>query len=212
MNKANTTPETRWADRLRKAQARIDATRGIEAQTIRDAHTSGMTETRIAAALGVKNRDRLRSAIRDTPDQAQPVALTPTVYLRGAGMSDATWERVHRAMWARGWATITDRTAAWHLARGGVPVVMCIFSARDIHDYVVVGAVQAKYRGDELALELPGTTDDDHPYGSYRQARPRMVDPAGRINGLGLPMQVTDPDGLARMVADALDGINPNGW
>lgn len=202
---------TDWAKRLQAARDRIDTTRALEAQTIRDAWAAGMTGTQIAEALGIKNRSRISEAINTTPAGTGQVTMTPTVYLRGAGIGDNTWEMVHQAMWARGWTTITDRTAAWHLARGGAPVVMCDFSSRDVHDYVVVGTVQAKYRGDEMALELPGATDD-HPYGSYRRARPRMPHPDGRVNAIGSAVQVTDPDALARMVADALDGVVPDGW
>lgn len=80
---------------------------------------------------------------------------TPTVYLRGTGHTDEVWERVERAMWDRGWVTVRVHTTAWHLARGGVPVVAVNFSR--ICNWHTVERVRAKYEeqptGDsELAL------------------------------------------------------------
>lgn len=79
---------------------------------------------------------------------------TPVVYLRGAGMPAAVWQRLIAEVTSRGWLHVTGRTQAFHLARGGVPVVLCDFSrdndATDGPWYgydmkVTVGRVRARY-------------------------------------------------------------------
>ncbi|WP_026923284.1 hypothetical protein [Glycomyces arizonensis] len=208
-----TTIAVDWPARLRAARDAIAAARAVEAQTIRDAHGAGMPTTQIADALGVKNRGRITEIIAREPGEGERTELAPVVYLRGAGVGEAAWARVRSAMWRRGWATESNRTRAWHLARGGAEVIMCDFSARVGDDFVVVGPVQAKYRDDEteLALELPGEREG-RPYGTWRRSRPRCDDPAGSVSPGGGPAQVTDAEALARHVADALDGIDPGGW
>ncbi len=69
-------------------------------------------------------------------------------------MGPTVWARMQSAMSDRGWMTTSDRTAAWHLARGGVPVVFVDFSADNddtkgpYYGYdlmVTVGLVRAKH-------------------------------------------------------------------
>lgn len=79
-------------------------------------------------------------------------SLTPVVYLRGAGVRQPAWDRIERAMWARGWDTTHDRTSAFHLARGGVPVVLVDFTSQLPNGLsrgvITVGRVRARYRDD----------------------------------------------------------------
>ncbi|MGW4124888.1 hypothetical protein [Nocardia sp. NPDC004711] len=62
-------------------------------------------------------------------------------------MPQTAWECLEQAMWARGWATVRDRASAWHLARGGAPVVFCDFSAHPDFEMrtVHVGRVRARW-------------------------------------------------------------------
>lgn len=146
-----------WINRVRAARQASFAARATEEQTIRDAANAGVPPTQIARdGLGTKNKGRVYAILGSGPDGGPPAApaLTPVVYLRGAGNSDDTWQEVREAMWARGWATVSDHTTAWHLARGGVPVVSCDFSM-DLDEtpgnafgyvlYVLVSQVRARY-------------------------------------------------------------------
>ncbi|MBB6172156.1 hypothetical protein HNR23_002216 [Nocardiopsis mwathae] len=102
-----------------------------------------------------------------SPTDRSPT-LTRVVYLRGAGNSGQIWDRVRHAMWNRGWATVVHRSNAWHLDRGGVPVVMCDFSCDldrtpspwfGYDRYCEIGLVRARYCPDivytTLGAELP---------------------------------------------------------
>lgn len=71
-----------------------------------------------------------------------PSSFTPVAYLRGAGAPSATWEAIRNAIHALDIATTPDRTTAWHLARGGIPVVLVDFSS----DAGALYAVDARYR------------------------------------------------------------------
>lgn len=78
----------------------------------------------------------------------QPPAWRPVVYLRGRGQPQNVWDRVELAMWARGWRTVKDRATAFHLARGGCPVVLADFTAEHVGlavDWITVGRVRAHY-------------------------------------------------------------------
>ena len=153
----NTTPDTdAWISRIRAAHDAAAAARAQEERIIRDAANAGVRPTLIAReGLGTQNKNRVYGILGRGAGGRPPAeqAITPVVYLRGAGNSDGTWARMRAAMWARGWATVSDRTSAWHLARGGAPVVFCDFSA-DLDEtpgnsygydlYVIVGMVRAR--------------------------------------------------------------------
>lgn len=64
----------------------------------------------------------------EQPAQPQRPPMPPVVYLRGAGVDGTTFDRLHHSLWARGLWTLTDRTRAAHLSRGGLPVWMVDFS------------------------------------------------------------------------------------
>ncbi|MEU6858812.1 hypothetical protein AB0B28_08065 [Glycomyces sp. NPDC046736] len=177
---------TDWKQALAEATAGREHARAIEEQAIRDARAAGATTTQIAEALGIKSRWRVTEAERNSADPASPV-LGPVVYLRGAGRSDETWERMRQAMWARGWHTTPDRTAAWHLARGGHPTVLVDFSTTV--SGVIVTPVVAKYVQDEAELVAPKGRDG-HPYLGTRTPEPVIDDPEGRPNPA--PMIVPD--------------------
>src|SRR5487761_997748 len=147
------TPMDTWATRIQSARAERVAAMAAEEQTIRDA-----------------DRARRASPGADEPAAhlrrlgARPAGCSPTrVDTCGvsAGRSPAVWDRVEHAMWARGWRTTHDRTDAWHLCRGNLPVVMVDFTAGlhevspapggdlNIRDpYALVGRVRAKYGDD----------------------------------------------------------------
>lgn len=162
-------------ERVRAAHAAVLAATAAEEVAIRDAATAGASPSAIARdGLGTLNRGRVYAILGRGPDgeAPNPPARTPIVYLRGAGASADLWERVTTAMWARGWATERDRTAAWHAARASVPVVLVDFS-NDLdesepapgggvyfgyHRYAVVGRLKAVYgepdEDEDLSLVL----------------------------------------------------------
>lgn len=154
-------------------------------------------------------------------------ALTPVVYLRGAGRKDPMWERVERVMWARGLHTVRDRTTAFHLARGGVPVVLCDFSAdlyrpepapgTDYHQYVVVGRVRARYDEQEVTgtvgdlletRDLARLMREQVPWLSERVRMTVTEHELRLVNGgetdAPLSFRGLDVDELARLVGEAL--------
>ncbi len=88
----------------------------------------------------------------DHHDVDQP-PLQPVIFLRGRDVPNQTWKELKQLLWERGLATIANRTAAAHLARGGTPVVFLDFSNRT-DDNVKVAGVRAVYRDDNLTLEL----------------------------------------------------------
>lgn len=150
-----------WATRIQSARAERVAAMAAEEQTIRDAVTSGTPIAHVARALGQTNRQRIYDVLERGRQAVVQPEWTPVVYLRGAGRSQAVWDRVEHAMWARGWRTTHDRTDAWHLCRGNLPVVMVDFTAGlhevspapggdlNIRDpYALVGRVRAKYGDD----------------------------------------------------------------
>ena len=146
----------RAAAQLEASRAAIDAAREVHRQQIRDAHTDGQRATDIAAALGAKNRVTITAAL-DTPP-TEPVAappLPPVVFLRGAGADSQQWRAMSEAMHRCGYITVRDRTQAWHLARGRVPVVLVDFSAA-LTGQVRIGRGQATMPtdGQEQSLTL----------------------------------------------------------
>lgn len=126
----------------------------VRRQAIKDAYASGATVTEIAATLGVRNRAGVYDALR--ADAELPAALdqlpTPAVFLRAPGASSDDWRTLTAAIQARGWWPVRDRSQAWHLARGRVPVVMVDFAGE-----VTVGRVKARFdEGGEPHLPLDG--------------------------------------------------------
>lgn len=71
------------------------------------------------------------------------------VFLRGPGAGKSTWSALTAAAAARGWISTRDRTQAWHLARGGLPIVMLDFPDVDLDQpgavTITAGRVVAKY-------------------------------------------------------------------
>lgn len=158
------TTQTAPADQIARARARqITATTAVE-QTVRDLIADeAITVTDAATALGATRQLAYRILGDETPAELTQPALTPVVYLRGAGQSDAAWERIERAMWARGWHTVHDRTTAWHAARAGIPVVLVNFSQPELDGgSMTIARVRARV-GDagtgnpqELPIEIGG--------------------------------------------------------
>lgn len=132
------------ARRLQTTRAAISAAEEHHRQTMRDVQSDGTPITAIAAAMGVANRRTIYAALDSEPVEPTVPAPTPVVYLRGAGNSADIWQAYTKAMHRRGWMTVRDRTQAWHLARGGVPVVLVDFSATLADHQVHIGRVTAK--------------------------------------------------------------------
>lgn len=80
-------------------------------------------------ALAVATKDHQQGTSSPAPERPGRPSMPPMVFLRGVGINTRTFDRVHVALWARGLHTITDRTSAMHLSRGGVHVWMVDFSA-----------------------------------------------------------------------------------
>ncbi|MEU7822937.1 hypothetical protein [Catellatospora sp. NPDC049133] len=223
------TSSNTWPQRIAVARRAVDAAKLAEEQAIRDALADSTPVSDVARALGTKDRTRIYAIQgKDPQGQApQQPALTPAVYLRGAGADAATWQRVEAAMWARGWATVRDRTTAFHLARGGTPVVFCDFST-DLDAtpgahfgyklFVRVGRVRAKYGTDRRHVQLAELLPADVVAGLIREGAAwvhRSVDVEGNdmelplVNGGDNPRPYRrdglDEQILARLVADALD-------
>ncbi len=125
--------------------------------------------------------------------------LAPTVYLRGKGCGDRLWRAVTDAMHARGWVTVKDRTTAWHLARGGVRVILCDFSATYAgglsNPSVTVGRVRAKYEGADMVLPLISGGEFGRPEKHYPEVRNNIGD---------LGVWDLDADELAELVASLI--------
>lgn len=171
-NNASLTPnlEQAFANQLISASHARDLARAAFVETVRDALEAGLTEGQVAKILKIKARAYIYKLRRDaTPppdgdDQAtdetdgaakQPkrVSLQPVIFLRGAGVPNSVWLELEQLCWARQWATTTKRQSAWHLARGGSPVVFVDFSKRSADDLKVAG-VRAVYRGTQQKENL----------------------------------------------------------
>lgn len=177
---------TGWEERLRAARANTARAAELERQAVRDARNDGGTPTEIAAVLGVKNRQKIYGILADFDYGEIPEpSLTPVAYLRGAGIDPEAWTRVERAVRARGFHTTHDRLSAWHLCRGGTPVVVVDFSAelRGHHDglptehgggyvgeeqFIRIGLTHAKYHdgpwGQEMLLVMVNGGDRYEPW------------------------------------------------
>jgi hypothetical protein len=171
-----TTAEAGWPERIADAHRAAAAAKASEEQVIRDAIAAGMNPTDAAAALGVKNRQRVYAILRAASGEPERPQFTPVAYLRGRGATEQMWTRVQHAMWSRGLATTRDRSDAWRLARSNVPVVMCDFS-EELDDnppapsggwyhgynrFVKVGRVRARYRVDRYRPMLKDLTGPSH--------------------------------------------------
>lgn len=172
----------------------------VRRQAVRDAHAAGAPVTEIAATLGIKNRVGLYQMIDEHPNPAGTPAPTPAVFVRGAGVDSGTWTAVTSALHGRGWVVVRDRTQAWHLARGRVPVVLVDISQQR----PTVGRVKARYN-DAQEPELPLTgvhTVVDHadPDRIALAVIEHLQDPRGR------PAAATPP---APSAARTLEGEGP---
>jgi len=135
-------PPAKLLRRVAATRAARDLASAVHDQAIRDAKAAGHPVTGIASTLGVTNRVRLYDVLEKSFDYPADPGATPVVFLRGAGAPPETWRDVETAMHRRGLATVRDRQQAWHLARGGVPVVLVDFSTGAA---VSVGRVKAKW-------------------------------------------------------------------
>jgi hypothetical protein len=89
--------------------------------------------------------------------------LPTVVYLRGAGRPAAIWNAVLAAL--SDYPVVRDRTAAWHLARGGCTLIAVDMSAaagitppngRPVYVQRVVARYSLADVGDELLLKPTG--------------------------------------------------------
>ncbi|WP_326581694.1 hypothetical protein OIE69_43780 (plasmid) [Actinacidiphila glaucinigra] len=152
----DTTPEA-WDERLRGTRDAVEAARAVHEQTIRDAHAAGGRRVAdITRALGIQNRNRITAVLNPTEDGDVPTPKAPAspvvVYLRAPGFGEGVWDRLRQAMWARGWHAVSDRTTAWHLARGGLTTVYVDLAAQRDNDPITVQLVRAVY---SQPLETP---------------------------------------------------------
>lgn len=143
---------TPWAKhRLLAARRAVEEAVAYERRVIWEIHRAGDADpTAIAAALGVKNRQRINTILNDPDVASEPARpeMPPVIFLCGAGHKQPVWDRVEQAMWRRGWDTTKARKAAWHLARGGLDVVLCDFSATAggrPRNVITVGLLAAEY-------------------------------------------------------------------
>lgn len=139
-----------WDDKIRATRDAADAATAIHEQTIRDAHhLGGRRVADITRALGISNRNRVTALLNPSPDsdvpQPQPPTIPPVVYLRAPGHGEQTWAELRHAFWSRGWIVQSDRTAAWHLSRGGAKVVRVDLAAQLDDDPIIVDVVRAVY-------------------------------------------------------------------
>lgn len=156
-------------DTVSAASAAAEAAQAALEQAVRDARAGGATITSIATALG-GYRQRVYAILDRDPSAPTRPAPVPVVYLRGAGVKAPAWDRIERAMWSRGWDTTHDRTTAWHLARGGVPLVLVDFSATrgDGAQARVVTVARLRARWDDESgdgpreMDLPIVAGGDH--------------------------------------------------
>lgn len=148
-------PEQVVAQQVLAATAARDRAHAVWQQVMRDAMTQDMYRILITRLIGTENCQAVEALPAQRTQPAHKAQLPPAVFLRGARVSDEEWDTIKEAIWARGWHTIVQRTEAWHLARGRLPVVLVDFSTRDT-DEIRVGLVTAKHGDDgELQLRTP---------------------------------------------------------
>lgn len=161
--------------------------------------------------LGNSGRRRLYAVMEKTPEPTTAPELTPVVFLRGAGATTQTWRQVQAAMHARGLVTMRDRKQAWHLARGGVPVILVDFSAGRPG---TIARVRARWRTTEITRpigELLDRTERDRLAGEDWMSTPVTVAqrdtelPAvGGDQTVHFDTTTLDPERLARNVIGQL--------
>jgi hypothetical protein len=202
---------TDWSALLAASADRVAAARSAHEQLIRDAASAGTTVVDIAAALGTTDRGVVYRVLQKPPAQPRLAGHTPAVYLRGAGVDTPTWKKVETAMSARGWVNVHTHTTAFHLARGGPPVVLVNFSAslkRDGDRFVSVWRVRPVFhnpKGDELVDDLAQEMQLQPTLGADLPAPYRRIDPDDGITpGTGDGGNTLDEQALARMVAHVL--------
>lgn len=127
--------------RVTATQIALERASAAREQAIRDALAQHSTGD-VAAALGGSEPVVDELLAEQSPPAARP-ELEAVVFLRGAGAPAQTWRLLEGAIHARGLITIRDRTKAWHLARGGAPVVLVDFSAGGPG---LIGRVRARWR------------------------------------------------------------------
>lgn len=159
---ANLTPdiEQAFANQLVGASEARELARSAFVETVRDALDAGLSEGQIAKILKINARSYIYKMRRDATAPANATGsaeddndgepkrtpLQPVIFLRGAGVPNPIWVELQQLCWARQWATTTKRGDAWHLTRGGAPVIFVDFSKRSADDLKVAG-VRAVYRG-----------------------------------------------------------------
>jgi hypothetical protein len=202
-----TGPPEELLTRVGVTQNRQDQAAAVHDQAIRDAKATGHPMTRIAAALGISNRVRLYGVLDKSYDDPAAPAPTPVVFLRGAGAPTAVWDDIETAMHRRGLMVVKDRQQAWHLARGGIPVVIVDFSTgsdvtvsrvkarwKDVHRQRTIGQLLPREERERLAaqgsdwLATPVTIQD-------RDADLPVADPSTARH---IQNDIIDADQLAR--------------
>lgn len=187
-------------------------------QAIRDAEVAGLPIIDIARAIGVSNRQRVYAVLEKPPVPPEsPPTLSPAAFLRGAGADRETWDAIEYELHLRGIVTVRDRTTAWHLARGGVPVVLVDFSVPKSGRLAkgAIGLVTARNRVTETTKPVSALlrrADRDRFAGEpwlateveteERDPELPWVSPADKVEFDSLRV---DPEQLARHVLDALD-------
>ena len=156
-----------------------DQAAAVHDQAIRDAKAADHPMTQIAAALGISNRVRLYGVLDKSYDNPAAAIPTPVVYLRGAGAPKTVWDDIETAMHRRGLMVVKDRQQAWHLARGGVPVVIVDFSTGSD---VTVGRVKARWK-DVHRQRTIGQLLPTRGTGTTRRSRIGLVDRTGHHRG-----------------------------
>ena len=82
------------------------------------------------------------------PMPPQP-GMPTTVLIHGYGCAPSVWDRLDARLRTMDLRFIRDWTAAWHLARGGAPVLFCDFSSRTPEGLevgpITIAKVKAKY-------------------------------------------------------------------
>jgi hypothetical protein len=84
----------------------------------------GMHQDDVELAADTAVHHLADSASSTSSGPAQPPMPPPVVYLRGAGVDGRVFRRLRAALRSCGVWTTTNRTAAMHLSRGGLPVWM----------------------------------------------------------------------------------------
>lgn len=198
MNQDDTTPAAALLSQVAETHTAQKTASAVQEQAIRDAAAGGHPLTDVARALGNSGRRRIYAVLEKTPEPAPAPELTPVVFLRGAGAPSETWQQVQAAMNARGLVTVRDRTQAWHLARGGVPMILLDFSA----GAGTVTRVRARWRVTEVTRpleELLDRTERDR-----LGAQPWMQTPV-TVEDKNTELPAADADRVTRFDTTAID-------